>query len=660
MINTFFGSDTLDSAAALLAALVIGFFFGFALERAGFSSSRRLAGIFYFRDMAVLKVMFTALITATLGLAYFTALGWIHLDDLFQMDTIFGAQIAGGLLLGVGFVLGGWCPGTAAAGCAAGKTDALIFLAGAVGGSILFNELFDVVQPLYSSGAVGIVHIYETLGLPKPLFILLFTVVAVGCFWGAEYVEKIRNKGGQYWNSPFLKAFSVALLVAAAGLLVLGVAEQPSLAGEAALPATDSETGLLAGIQEGIDHVDPEDLADSIVAADTSLILVDIRTPEEYAHFHIKTAVNVSLADLPTFLSSQDAATTVVLYSNGMTHPAQARDALVRMGYENVLFLTDGLKGFFERCLKPASLRGKPVPETLNARIRTWRAFFLNPGNRAAEQQPAATTGLEASDTTGLPGVVESSWLAENLGKQGLVVVDTRPQPEYNTGHIPGAFSLNPEHVRGNTGGLPSMLLPADMLARKFSLFGITPEDTLVLAYGDKVQDATLIAVALDRIGHTRYAVLNGGFPKWLSENRPVDTLLPSRPESGLAAGGTDTFSVAAAAVLSHQRSGDAVILDVRPADYYSGLKTEEARAGHIPGAINRPYTEDVTETDPFLALKTPAELASAYEALIPSKDATVILHCRTGHQASQTFFVLRRLLGYKIRASVRSVACVL
>jgi len=111
MIETFFGSDALNSGKALLAALVIGFFFGFSLERAGFSSSRKLAGIFYFRDMTVLKVMFTALITAMIGLSYFVALGWVKPGSLFLMDTVYGAQIAGGLLFGVGFVMGGWLSG---------------------------------------------------------------------------------------------------------------------------------------------------------------------------------------------------------------------------------------------------------------------------------------------------------------------------------------------------------------------------------------------------------------------------------------------------------------------------------------------------------------------------------------------------------------------
>jgi thiosulfate/3-mercaptopyruvate sulfurtransferase len=90
------------------------------------------------------------------------------------------------------------------------------------------------------------------------------------------------------------------------------------------------------------------------------------------------------------------------------------------------------------------------------------------------------------------------------------------------------------------------------------------------------------------------------------------------------------------------------VIIDVRPAEYYSGTKSDEARAGHIPGALSRPYTEDVLASGTYKAFKPIDELRQAYGQLIPSRDATVIVHCRTGHQASQAFFVLKRLLGYQ------------
>jgi len=133
MIKTFFGAGTLDTTGAFLAALIIGALFGVALEQAGFGSSRKLTGVFYFEDMAVIKVMFSALITAMLGLAYFQAAGFIGPDELYFLPTIYGAQIIGGLIFGVGFVMGGWCPGTAAVGLASGKLDALVFFSDGFG-----------------------------------------------------------------------------------------------------------------------------------------------------------------------------------------------------------------------------------------------------------------------------------------------------------------------------------------------------------------------------------------------------------------------------------------------------------------------------------------------------------------------------------------------
>ena len=182
MINTLYGLDTLGAPQAFLLALLLGVGFGFALERAGFSSSRRLAGVFYFTDMAVVKVMFTAIITATLGLSYLVGFGLIQFDQIFLMPTIYGAQIVAGLLFGVGFVMGAWCPGTAAVGLAAGRIDALVFLLGVAGGSILFNESFSVIRPLYTAGDYGTQMAYDTLGMSRNGFILVFTLVGVAAF----------------------------------------------------------------------------------------------------------------------------------------------------------------------------------------------------------------------------------------------------------------------------------------------------------------------------------------------------------------------------------------------------------------------------------------------------------------------------------------------
>ena len=252
-----------------------------------------------------------------------------------------------------------------------------------------------------------------------------------------------------------------------------------------------------------------------------------------------------------------------------------------------------------------------------------------------------------------MPRIVEPEWLASKLGSPGLKIIDLRPQPEYNTGHIPGSLSLNVESFRGNIGGVPSLLLPADLLAAHFSLLGLNPSDTIVLVFGEKFHDATLAGMAFERLGHMDYAIMNGGYAKWAQENRPADTVLPTVNTSNYPLKReADHFTVDFRTVATKLGKPGTIIIDVRPADFYTGKKSDEARAGHIPGAINRPYTEDIiTGSNKVVSLKPIEVLATEYRKIIASKDTEVIVHCRTGHQASQTFFVLKRLLGYsKVR----------
>ncbi len=648
MIETFFGRDALGTPAAFVASLVIGLAFGFALERAGFGSARKLAGIFYLRDMTVLKVMFTAVITAMLGLGFLAGLGWIDLPSQINLlETQYAAQILGGLIFGVGFVLGGWCPGTAAVGIASGKLDALVFLGGAVLGSIGFNETYGLWQTVIAWGAYD--EPQFAFGLSKTTFGLLFTLVAVGAFHFAEWVERPAG-GGKYLGTPFLKAFSLALVVFAVALFILPgqtpPSQRPTVADQQADPAGAEQT-LLADIDAAADHVEPEDLADRLLRGEPDLIVVDVRSPAEYAAFHIPGATHVPLADLPAALEPHKNAGSIVLYSNGMTHPAQARDALARLGFQNVYLLTDGLQGFVDRCLKPVSLRDAPLSAEDTTRVNAWRTFFLagaKPQPAAvAANPPAARPAISATDR--IPGLVETAWLAERLGRPDVRIIDVRPQPEYNTSHLPGSVCLNAESFRGVVGGVSSMLLPSDVLARHLSLMGIKPTDTIVVIPGSAVRDATLVGLGLERLGHASWAILQGGFAKWSAETRPLDAALPAIEPSEYPVPAADAFTLDYQAVLGRVGDQRTVIVDTRPAVNFRGEESDEVRAGHIPGAVNRPFKEDLDESG---QIKPAADLAAAYAALIPAKETPVVVHCRTGHQASQTFFILTRLLGYK------------
>lgn len=249
----------------------------------------------------------------------------------------------------------------------------------------------------------------------------------------------------------------------------------------------------------------------------------------------------------------------------------------------------------------------------------------------------------ERTDNTS--SLIESAWLAENLNRPDLKIIDVRRQPLYNTSHVPGSMALNPESLRGVVSSVPSMLLPAELIAAQLSLMGVKPTDMAVIVPGDRLRDATLVGMALNRVGHKRWAILEGGFEKWAGEKRPIDNKLPAITATTYQArSGADDFTVDRQAVLASMHDKQTVIIDTRPAAYFAGEESDEARAGHIPGAINRPHPEDLRDDS---HLKPASELTAAYQALIPSKGTPVIVHCRTGHQASQTYFMLRHVLGY-------------
>jgi len=185
----FFGDQT-----GFVIALLIGISFGFWLERAGFGYSRKLALQFYFKDMTVLKVMFTAIITAMLGITYFTLFGWLDINLVFVNPTYIGAQVVGGLLLGVGFAVGGYCPGTSVVGAVTGKIDAYVYLAGALFGMFVFGSMFPWLEEFFLSGSMGNMRLPEFFGLPTGVVVLLAIGMAIAMFIGAEYLEKKFRK----------------------------------------------------------------------------------------------------------------------------------------------------------------------------------------------------------------------------------------------------------------------------------------------------------------------------------------------------------------------------------------------------------------------------------------------------------------------------------
>ena len=180
-------------------AILLGVAFGFILEASGFSSSRNLAGVFYGYNFVVLRVFFTALIVAMVGLLYFDYVGWINLSQIFILPTFLAPMIVGGVIMGVGFVLGGFCPGTSFTGIAIGKLDAVFFAIGLYVGIFGFSLAFPLFENFFTSGNLGNVTLTDITGISAPVFAVIFTVVALAAFWGTMFIEKrVRKNMKQY------------------------------------------------------------------------------------------------------------------------------------------------------------------------------------------------------------------------------------------------------------------------------------------------------------------------------------------------------------------------------------------------------------------------------------------------------------------------------
>jgi uncharacterized protein len=174
----------------LFLAFIIGIGFGFVLEKSGFSSSRKLAGIFYGYDAVVLKVFFTGAITCMLGLLFFSLFGWIDLSLVYINPTYLTSAIVGGIIMGAGFIIGGYCPGTSVCGAAIGKLDGMIFVGGLFIGVLIFGLGYKLWEGLYMAKNLGSPKISSALGLSDGIFALLLILAALGMFWVAELAEK--------------------------------------------------------------------------------------------------------------------------------------------------------------------------------------------------------------------------------------------------------------------------------------------------------------------------------------------------------------------------------------------------------------------------------------------------------------------------------------
>jgi uncharacterized protein len=183
----------LGSTGVLLSAPIIGFAFGWFLERGGLGSARKLAGQFYLTDLTVFKVLFSALLTAMLGAFWLDRLGWLDLSLVYLPETYVLPQAVGGALFGAGFLVGGLCPGTSCVAAAAGRLDGVAVIGGMLAGVLAFNLAFDSLAAFYESTPLGAVTLTDLADVPRGVGVAVITACALAGFAVAARIERGRS-----------------------------------------------------------------------------------------------------------------------------------------------------------------------------------------------------------------------------------------------------------------------------------------------------------------------------------------------------------------------------------------------------------------------------------------------------------------------------------
>jgi len=377
----------------LFFALVLGIGFGYILEQAGFSSSRKLAGLFYGYDFVVLRVFFTAGITAMTGLLFFSYMGWIDMTLVYIHPTFLWSAIVGGLIMGGGFIMGGFCPGTSLVGAVIGKLDAMVFVVGMFIGMFLFGHFYEAFEPLYTGSFLGHIYIFDSLGIGKPWFAFMLAMVALLAFALTQMIEDRVNltKPSLIAGRPSYR-LPAMLLGLSLLLLIFLPPERSSTFAETAAGQLHSEW------KEETAMVSAEKATYDIMKGNGKVVYIDLRPYGQYDRFTLPGAISMAPEDV---LSRQyrhffrKDPRQKVFFSDGTAAAALAWTVARRAGYDNVYILEGGLNGMFDMIFADrAEEENNDYMYGFSRRfVKEARQFFLEGG--AAQAEPSRQTPVK-------------------------------------------------------------------------------------------------------------------------------------------------------------------------------------------------------------------------------------------------------------------------
>lgn len=343
---------------------LIGFAFGFTLEMSGFGNSRKLAAQFYFTDLTVLKVMFTAIVTAMV-LTFGTAgLGILNFNQVWVNPTYLPSGILGGLIMGVGFIVGGFCPTTSLAAASTGKVDGVFFVFGGFFGAFLFSETEKYFDNWYTNaGYYGRLTLDQVFHLPVGVVVLLIVLMALFMFWGAEQLERIFGKKDLSREPRLRVAGAGALVVLALAVVFIGTPSLNEKYSKLTFTRTETipqlnadpitETHVYSAdqmLEKRLVQIAPAELFKTVYNQSINLVMLDVRPESDFNLYHIRNAVNVPLNRLPSIvpdlLTEPPANSVFVLISNQESAATEAWKQLSAASVPNVYILEGGINNW--------------------------------------------------------------------------------------------------------------------------------------------------------------------------------------------------------------------------------------------------------------------------------------------------------------------------
>ena len=284
--------DIISNEFNFIIAIIVGIGFGFALEQAGFGSTKKLVGLFYGYDFTVLKVFFTAGVTAMVGITLLNHLGMLDVNIIYINPTFLWAAVIGGLIMGGGFIIGGFCPGTGVVAAASGKIDGWAFVFGAAIGVFAFTEGYPLLKNIFIAENLGDLLVFEMMGISREMFALIMVFVAAGAFIGVTQIENKVNKQKTEWLKSSLVKYGLsigsAILIVLITMLTPTRAELMDKRVDAKLASGECKAQLM----------DEDKLAFELMHNYYRYNVIDVRSAEEFKAFHIPTAINIPLQAL--------------------------------------------------------------------------------------------------------------------------------------------------------------------------------------------------------------------------------------------------------------------------------------------------------------------------------------------------------------------------